>query len=169
MKRCLIVPPPVGQRQRLRSPTLDAVRAKGYLQCGATPPRRLFTAGLKGVWRGIDVDVCRAVAAAVLAMPTRSATPPLDRATALHRAAVGRDRRAGAQYHVDHTRDNELSGSTSSASTTTTPGLHGREEAQPEKRQAAQRARSACSRGRRPSLNLADYFPWRTHELSGRW
>jgi general L-amino acid transport system substrate-binding protein len=46
--------------------TLDAVRAKGYVQCGVNTGLAGFSQpDSKGVWRGIDVDVCRAVAAAV--------------------------------------------------------------------------------------------------------
>jgi general L-amino acid transport system substrate-binding protein len=47
-------------------PTLDAVRARGELVCGVHTGLYGFSApDDKGVWRGIDVDVCRAVAAAV--------------------------------------------------------------------------------------------------------
>jgi general L-amino acid transport system substrate-binding protein len=46
--------------------TLDAVRSKGYVQCGVNTGLAGFSLpDSKGVWRGIDVDVCRAVAAAV--------------------------------------------------------------------------------------------------------
>jgi general L-amino acid transport system substrate-binding protein len=46
--------------------TLDAVRAKGFVQCGINTGLAGFAQpDSKGVWRGIDVDVCRAVAAAV--------------------------------------------------------------------------------------------------------
>jgi len=46
--------------------TLDAVRAKGYVQCGVNTGLAGFSQpDSKGVWRGIDVDACRAVAAAV--------------------------------------------------------------------------------------------------------
>jgi len=46
--------------------TLDSVRAKGFLQCGVSTGIAGFSApDAKGVWRGIDVDVCRAIAAAV--------------------------------------------------------------------------------------------------------
>ncbi len=48
------------------SPTLDAVRARGNVRCGVSPGLAGF--GLpdsKGIYRGLDVDVCRAVAAAV--------------------------------------------------------------------------------------------------------
>src|SRR3990170_2647074 len=47
--------------------TLDAVKSKGYVQCGVNTGLAGFSQpDSKGVWRGIDVDVCRAVAAAVL-------------------------------------------------------------------------------------------------------
>jgi general L-amino acid transport system substrate-binding protein len=46
--------------------TLDAVRTKGYVQCGVNTGLAGFSQpDSRGVWRGIDVDVCRAVAAAV--------------------------------------------------------------------------------------------------------
>ncbi|HET7595720.1 MAG TPA: amino acid ABC transporter substrate-binding protein, partial [Burkholderiales bacterium] len=46
--------------------TLDTVRARGYVQCGVNTGLAGFSQpDSKGVWRGIDVDLCRAVAAAV--------------------------------------------------------------------------------------------------------
>ena len=49
------------------SPTLEAVRKRGYLACGVHPGLPGFAfPDVHGVWRGFDVDVCRAVAAAVL-------------------------------------------------------------------------------------------------------
>jgi general L-amino acid transport system substrate-binding protein len=46
--------------------TLDGVRKKGYVQCGVNTGLAGFSQpDSKGVWRGIDVDLCRAVAAAV--------------------------------------------------------------------------------------------------------
>jgi len=46
--------------------TLDSVRSKGFVQCGVSTGIAGFSApDAKGVWRGIDVDVCRAIAAAV--------------------------------------------------------------------------------------------------------
>ncbi len=50
----------------LAGPTLDAVKARGEVVCGVHTSLYGFGApDDKGVWRGIDVDVCRAVAAAV--------------------------------------------------------------------------------------------------------
>jgi general L-amino acid transport system substrate-binding protein len=46
--------------------TLDAVKSKGFIQCGVNVGLAGFAApDSQGVWKGIDVDVCRAVAAAV--------------------------------------------------------------------------------------------------------
>jgi general L-amino acid transport system substrate-binding protein len=49
------------------SPTLAAVRKRGWLACGVNPGLAGFAfADDRGVWRGFDVDICRAVAAATL-------------------------------------------------------------------------------------------------------
>jgi len=50
--------------------TLDAVRQRGHLVCGATDPIAGFAQRSDaGIWSGFDVDFCRAVAAAVLGNP----------------------------------------------------------------------------------------------------
>jgi len=47
--------------------TLSDVKSKGYVQCGVSTGLGGFSsADSKGNWKGLDVDVCRAVAAAVL-------------------------------------------------------------------------------------------------------
>lgn len=49
------------------SPTLAAVRARGYLKCGVHSGLSGFAfRDDRGTWRGFDVDICRAVAAATL-------------------------------------------------------------------------------------------------------
>jgi general L-amino acid transport system substrate-binding protein len=49
------------------SPALDAVKARDKLICGANGSRPGFSSlDSKGEWRGLDVDTCKAVAAAVL-------------------------------------------------------------------------------------------------------
>lgn len=48
-------------------PTLDAVRARGQMVCGVNTMLLGFAApDAQGRWQGFDVDICRAVAAAVL-------------------------------------------------------------------------------------------------------
>jgi general L-amino acid transport system substrate-binding protein len=50
------------------SPTLQAVQARGTLLCGTSPGMLGFSqpGPAPGVWEGLDVDICRAIAAAVL-------------------------------------------------------------------------------------------------------
>src|SRR5688572_25189170 len=52
--------------------TLDAVKGKGQLSCGVNVCLGGFSqADSKGVWTGLDVDYCKAVAAAVLGDATK--------------------------------------------------------------------------------------------------
>lgn len=60
------------------SATLDAVRARGALRCGVSTGFPGFAApDSRGVWRGLDVDACRAVAAAVFGDATKVQYVPL--------------------------------------------------------------------------------------------
>ncbi len=72
--------------------TLDNVKAKGFLACGSNPGLAGF--GLpddKGQWAGLDVDFCRAVAAAIFNDASKVKFIPLsakDRFTALQSGEV---------------------------------------------------------------------------------
>jgi general L-amino acid transport system substrate-binding protein len=72
--------------------TLDSVRSKGFVQCGVNTGLAGFSQpDSKGVWRGIDVDVCRAVAAAVFGDANKVRYTPLtaqQRFTALQSGEV---------------------------------------------------------------------------------
>jgi len=72
--------------------TLDAVKAKGFVQCGVNTGLAGFSQpDSKGVWRGIDVDVCRAVAAALFGDAAKVRYTPLtaqQRFTALQSGEV---------------------------------------------------------------------------------
>ena len=46
--------------------TLDRVKARGSLNCGGVPRPGLATRDDKGAWSGLEVEICRAVALAVL-------------------------------------------------------------------------------------------------------
>ncbi len=60
------------------TPTLDGVRRKGFVQCGVSTGVAGFSApDAHGDWRGVDVDVCRAIAAAVLGDATKVRFTPL--------------------------------------------------------------------------------------------
>jgi general L-amino acid transport system substrate-binding protein len=70
MKRCTVLAGAVALAASFglahAQSTLDAVKAKGHVQCGVNTGLAGFSQpDSKGVWKGIDVDVCRAIAAAV--------------------------------------------------------------------------------------------------------
>jgi general L-amino acid transport system substrate-binding protein len=72
--------------------TFDSVRSKGFVQCGVNTGLAGFSQpDSKGVWKGIDVDLCRAVAAAVLGDANKVRYTPLtaqQRFTALQSGEV---------------------------------------------------------------------------------
>jgi general L-amino acid transport system substrate-binding protein len=58
--------------------TLDAIKARGQLTCGVHTGLAGFSqADAQGNWSGLDVDYCRAIAAAVLGDPTKVKWVPL--------------------------------------------------------------------------------------------
>jgi len=72
--------------------TLEAVKAKGYVQCGVSTGLPGFSAAdEKGQFTGLDVDVCRAVAAAIFGDAGKVKYSPLtakERFTALQSGEV---------------------------------------------------------------------------------
>ena len=73
--------------QTTASATLDAVKAKGYVQCGVTGGVAGFSApDANNNWTGLEVDYCRALAAAIFNNPDNVRYTPLtsqERFTAL--------------------------------------------------------------------------------------
>ena len=73
--------------------TLDAVKQKGFVQCGvaATGIPGFATVDDKNQWQGLDIDICRTVAAAIFADSTKVKFTPLsakERFTALQSGEV---------------------------------------------------------------------------------
>ncbi|MFS8931368.1 amino acid ABC transporter substrate-binding protein [Cupriavidus taiwanensis] len=62
----------------LAGQTFDTVKKRGYVQCGVSTnlPGFAFTDS-KGVWQGIDVDTCRAIAATMFGNATKFKVIPL--------------------------------------------------------------------------------------------
>jgi general L-amino acid transport system substrate-binding protein len=59
--------------------TLDAIKARGQLVCGVNPSLPGFAAAdSQGNWAGLDVDVCKAIAATVLSDATKIKWTPLN-------------------------------------------------------------------------------------------
>lgn len=62
----------------LAGPVLDAIKARGELRCGVSSGVAGFSAlDANGRWIGLDVDTCRAVAAAVLGDASKVSYTPL--------------------------------------------------------------------------------------------
>ena len=72
--------------------TLDDVKAKGFVQCGVSTGLAGFSApNDAGDWSGLDVDICRGVAAAVFGDATAVKYSPLsakERFTALQSGEI---------------------------------------------------------------------------------
>ncbi|MBK9243759.1 MAG: amino acid ABC transporter substrate-binding protein [Burkholderiales bacterium] len=72
--------------------TLDSIKQRGQLVCGVNTGLAGFSAAdSQGNWSGLDVDVCRAVAAAILGDPTKVKWVPLNaqqRLTALQSGEI---------------------------------------------------------------------------------
>src|SRR5689334_3845645 len=93
--------------------TLDDVKAKGFLQCGVSQGVPGFSSpDSQNNWSGLDVDFCRAVAAAIFNDPNKVKFTPLsakERFTALQSGEVdllsrgttwtmGRDTKLGLKF-----------------------------------------------------------------------
>ena len=76
----------------LQAATLDDVKSRGYVQCGVTSGLPGFSQpDENGNWTGIDVDTCRAVAAAVFGSADKARFTPLtakERFTALQSGEI---------------------------------------------------------------------------------
>ncbi len=91
MKRVVIALAMAGAATILATPaaaaTLDDVKARGVLNCGVNGQLPGFgMPNPQGVWTGLDVDLCRAIATAIFDDPTKVKFVPLtakDRFTAL--------------------------------------------------------------------------------------
>lgn len=57
--------------------TVEKVRARGHVQCGVNPDLPGFSQSADGAWSGFDVDICRAIAAAVFGDPAKARFTPL--------------------------------------------------------------------------------------------
>ena len=70
---------------------LDTVKARGVLICGVAAGglAGFMVADSQGKWTGLDVDVCRAVAAALFGEFGEGEVRAAVRPAALHRPAVG--------------------------------------------------------------------------------
>src|SRR5579885_1532811 len=84
----------IGCAGTVKADTLSDVQKRGALVCGVNGPTGLTGFGIpddQGHWRGLDVDVCRAVASAIFGDDTKVKYVPLgskERFTALQSGEI---------------------------------------------------------------------------------
>ena len=89
--------------------TLEAVKARGELNCGSNTGLTGFgTPDANGEWSGLDVSVCRAIAAAVLGDPTKVKFVPLTGETRFTALASGEVDLLSRNSTWSFSRDTEL-------------------------------------------------------------
>jgi general L-amino acid transport system substrate-binding protein len=140
--------------------TLTSVKQRGMLVCGASHGLDGFSGpDAKGNWTGLDVDLCRAIAAAIFEDPTKVRFIPLaaakDRFTALQSgevdvlarnttATMARDTQLGVDFPAINYFDGQGFTVRRTLGVSSTKELNGR---------------SVCvQQGTTNELNLADYF-----------
>ncbi len=148
-----------------RADTLDATRARGVVVCGVNIGLAGF--GLpddRGVWRGFDIDYCRAVAAAIFDDPDKVKLYPAVVERPFHRPAIGRSGPSVAQHHLDQVRAKSGRGCCSPQSIFTTARVFWSARALGIASALKLDGASVCvQQGTTNELNLADFF--RAHGL----
>jgi general L-amino acid transport system substrate-binding protein len=142
-----------------KTSTLEQVKKKKYLACGVTQGVAGFsTPDSKGVWKGLEVDICKAVAAAVFGDENKVKFVPLNapvRFTALQSGEVdilsrvttwtlGRDTAQGLNFAPTTFYDGQGFMVRKSSKITSAKQLNG--------------ATICTQQGTTTELNLADYF-----------
>ncbi|WP_051014799.1 amino acid ABC transporter substrate-binding protein [Teichococcus cervicalis] len=79
---CALFGGPAAAQTSSASPTLEAVRARGQLVCGVhTGIAGFALPDSRGVWQGLDVDLCRGLAAAIFNDPAKLRLVPVSSST----------------------------------------------------------------------------------------
>ena len=140
--------------------TVDGIKAKGFVQCGVN------SVGLPGFaevdannnWSGLDIDLCRAVAAALLGDATKVKYSPLnakERFTALQSGEIDVLSR---NTTWTSSRDSALGLQLRRRELLRRPGVHGQEVTGVDSALKLDGAAVCVQAGTTTELNLADYF-----------
>lgn len=145
--------------------TLDDVKAKGFIQCGVSQGVPGFSnADASGNWTGIDVDACRATAAAVFGDAQAVKFTPLsakERFTALQSGEIDMLSR---NTTWTYTRDNSLGLDFTAVNFYDGQGFMVRKDLGVESALDLDGATVCTEQGTTTELNMADFF--RKHKLS---
>ena len=112
----------------------------------------------KGNWTGLDVDFCRAIAAAIFNDADQGEVLAALRQGPLHRAAVGRDRRAVAQLDLDAVARHSLGLNFAAVNYYDGQGFMVRKALKVNSALELNGASVCTQTGTTTELNLADYF-----------
>ncbi len=139
--------------------TLDDVKAKGFIQCGVSQGVPGFSnADDKGNWTGIDVDSCRAAAAAVFGDATKVKFTPLsakERFTALQSGEIDILSR---NTTWTYTRDSSLGLDFTTVNFYDGQGFMARKDLGVESAKDLDGATVCTEQGTTTELNMADFF-----------
>ena len=157
----------LGSSVAVAGPTLDAVKQRGYLKCGVSQGLAGFsTPNQQGEWTGLDVDYCRALAAAVFGDAGKVRFTPLsakERFTALQSGEVDILSR---NTTWTASRDTELGFDFVGVSFYDGQGFMVRKDLGVKSARELDGATICANAGTTTELNIADYF--RTHGMKYR-
>ena len=128
-------------------PTLDDVKARGTLKCGANAGLAGFAApDASGVWEGFDVDICYALAAAIFGDPTKVEFTPTTGETRFTALASGEIDVLVAQLDLDLHPRRRPQARFRRGQLLRRPGLHRRRRTSASPRRWSSTARRSASR-----------------------
>ena len=144
--------------------TLDTVKQRGYVQCGVTSGVPGFSVpDEQGNWKGLDVDVCRAVAAAALGDAEKVKYTPLNAKERFTALASGEIDVLSRVTTWTLTRDTQLGINFAGVNYYDGQGFMVKKELGLKSVDELDGATICVQSGTTTELNMADYF--RTHGL----
>ncbi|MBR9885149.1 MAG: amino acid ABC transporter substrate-binding protein, partial [Oceanospirillales bacterium] len=144
--------------------TLDTIKSKGFVKCGVTSGVPGFSVpDEQGNWKGLDVDVCRAVAAAALGDATKVKFIPLNAKERFTALASGEIDVLSRVTTWTLTRDTQLGINFAGVNYYDGQGFLVKKELGLSSVKELDGATICVQSGTTTELNMADYF--RTHSL----
>ena len=139
--------------------TLEAVKARGELNCGSSTGLTGFgMPDANGVWQGFDVDLCRAIAAAVLGDATKVKFVPLTGETRFTALASGEVDLLSRNSTWTFSRDTELAFDFVAVNYYDGQGFMVKKELGVSSAKELDGATVCVQTGTTTELNLADFF-----------
>jgi general L-amino acid transport system substrate-binding protein len=156
---CLVGAAALGLVAPASAGTLEDVKGRGIVRCGVAPSSPGFaTKDAQGVYRGFDIDFCRAIAAAVLGDNTKIELQPLGLREAFATLATGGVDVLTHRFTWTYNRDNGTGIETVLTNFFDGQGFVVRKSANIKSVKELNGATICVAQGSTSELNLADYF-----------